>query len=491
MKNFHYFLISGTLILSVVGCGSGGDTPISTTVTGEFVDAPVAGLSYSTSSGSKGFSSETGKYSYRVGDSVTFNLGNLTLGANAATSTMTPSKFGDTIKATNIALLLQNFDIDEVSTNNFIQLPSSDLLEQVVPADVDLYDDSAVDTLLVDARNRIEESLHITLPTISRTTAYNNLKYNVNYIAHAISYEDFINKSYTMLSFSDLFGPEVLFDTVTLKQDYFFEYSQYDQNNSVPYTHYDNGYLNVVDINFYANEYAEGVHDYYKFLDKSDDIISVCVVSNPAVQNVSDEIENCLEANAYFVLPNKVSAILDNLSKEAILQDKIQILSFSSIQNRYLYRVNLAQADYLNRLYIQKDAIWIESNGLTNFYSDELVTNTLVINWPNNLTPVESTYNASFINNQVIFYENGTLVNAPAYVYKYNLAGTTIPASSLIKAFNPSLDDENVNAVDELLNLFPVKSFTFTSGSLYCDVLDGCRLDALAFEQFMNQLNTP
>ena len=491
MKNLHYFLITGILALSLGGCSDDGDTPVVSNATGEFVDAPVSGLSYSTSSGLKGFSSETGKYNYRVGDSVTFDLGNLTLGANAATSMMTPTKLGDKIKATNIALLLQNFDIDEVSANNLIELPSSDLLKQVVPSNIDLYDDSAVDSLILSARKQIEDSLHITLPMISRATAYNNLKYNVNLASQSISYKDLIDKSYTMLSYSDLFGPEILYDTVMLRRDYFFEYSKDDQNNSVPYMHYDNGYLNVIDINFYANEYAEGVHDYYKFIDKSDDILSVCVVSNPVVQNVSEEMENCLEANAYFVEQNQVTKIMDNLSKEALLQDKIQILSFSGVQNRYLYRVNLAQKNYIDGLYIQKDAIWIDQNGLTKFYSDELVTNTPVINWPNTLTPVEKTYNASFVNNQIIFYENGLLVNAPKYVYKYNLAGTTIPASSLIKAFNPSLDDENINVEDELLDLFPVKSFTFTSGSLYCDVLYGCRLDTLAFEQFMNQLNIP
>lgn len=56
------------------------------TVTGYFIDAPVAGLAYETSSGVKGVTDADGKYAYNPGDKVTFLIGDAQLGKEVEAS---------------------------------------------------------------------------------------------------------------------------------------------------------------------------------------------------------------------------------------------------------------------------------------------------------------------------------------------------------------------------------------------------------------------
>ncbi len=49
-------------------------------LTGIFTDAPVAGLTYKTSSGAAGTTDAQGRFNYAAGDSVTFSIGGLILG---------------------------------------------------------------------------------------------------------------------------------------------------------------------------------------------------------------------------------------------------------------------------------------------------------------------------------------------------------------------------------------------------------------------------
>jgi len=488
MKKWHYLLVSGAILFGLGGCSDSDSSPGgSNRVNGKFIDAPVAGLSYTTSSGRSAVSTEVGNYEYKVGDSISFRLGNLELGGSAAASVVTPTKLGDSIKSANIAYILQNLDIDEVASNNLIQLPSVDLLKELISSDVDLYNDDEVDRLILNARNVIDNTLNIDLPVVSRMTAYNNLHYNINQISQEVSYEDLLNKTYTLITYSHLFGAEVQFDAATLKRDGIFEFSQNDLNNSVSYIHYDNGYSNVIMIDFDANLISEAVYDYYKFLDKSDDIVSICISKNSAAQDVTQRIEDCVEPNAYFVTKNRVADFIDNLNAQAILQHKSQIVNFSDIQNRYLYQIIINQVG-LSNFEVVKNAILIQENGQTNTYSTTFLFNNPNTNWPNYITPIDETYRATFTYNKVTFYDNDSIVDAPKYVYKYDLSNTIIPASSLIRVLNPYLDNENINLKDELLDLLPVKSFSFMGGTLYCEVFHGCRLDKRAFDQVIEQV---
>jgi len=105
-----------------VGCGGSSDsTPATeTTLTGTFIDAPVRGLSYKTPTQS-GFTDESGQFKYVPGEEVEFRLGNILLGKGAAEALLTPYSISDNNDtATNIALLLQNFDNDR--TDNILNI---------------------------------------------------------------------------------------------------------------------------------------------------------------------------------------------------------------------------------------------------------------------------------------------------------------------------------------------------------------------------------
>src|SRR5690606_32424307 len=68
------------------GENPGGEDPIGTpgAKQGVFVDSPVAGLSYTTSSDLSGVTDDQGRYEYNEGDTVTFSIGELVLGTVAA-----------------------------------------------------------------------------------------------------------------------------------------------------------------------------------------------------------------------------------------------------------------------------------------------------------------------------------------------------------------------------------------------------------------------
>jgi hypothetical protein len=115
--------LSAVASLMLIGCGGGSDsTPIDTTQTGTFVDAPVKGLRYITAT-QNGYTNDSGEFSYKSGETVEFRLGNLSLGTVTAGELITPYTIaGDTNisdpsdKATNIAMLLQSFDGNRSNT---------------------------------------------------------------------------------------------------------------------------------------------------------------------------------------------------------------------------------------------------------------------------------------------------------------------------------------------------------------------------------------
>ena len=116
-KSIKTLLISSAAALAIVGCGSSDNSapgvPLTpTTLTGTFIDAPTQGLSFQTAT-QNGFTDASGHFKYIAGEEVEFKLGNLSLGKAPAVALVTPytiAENNDT--ATNIALLLQNFDGD-------------------------------------------------------------------------------------------------------------------------------------------------------------------------------------------------------------------------------------------------------------------------------------------------------------------------------------------------------------------------------------------
>jgi len=102
--------MGGTTDRSNGNTGSTEDVTFGSSITGQFVDAPVNGLNYyiNTNSATISQTSGEGNFTCNVGDSVTFVLGqNLVLGTAACGSLVAPTYFGTAI-ADKIAVTLQN-----------------------------------------------------------------------------------------------------------------------------------------------------------------------------------------------------------------------------------------------------------------------------------------------------------------------------------------------------------------------------------------------
>jgi hypothetical protein len=103
--------------LVVVACGGN-----SSVQQGVFIDAPVQGLSYTTSSGLSGTTNSEGKYFYNPGDTVTFSLPGVTFPPVAARAQVSPVDLvGGTTPdhpgAVAIARLIQSLDTDNNPDN--------------------------------------------------------------------------------------------------------------------------------------------------------------------------------------------------------------------------------------------------------------------------------------------------------------------------------------------------------------------------------------
>ena len=86
-RTLAWVAVASTVLL--VSCGGGGDgggggaatsAPVST---GYFIDSPVQGLGYNTTSGLSGHTGPNGEFQYRVGDVVNFTMGGTTIGSAA------------------------------------------------------------------------------------------------------------------------------------------------------------------------------------------------------------------------------------------------------------------------------------------------------------------------------------------------------------------------------------------------------------------------
>ncbi|MCR5883776.1 carboxylesterase family protein [Rhizobacter sp. J219] len=121
-------------LMSVAACGSGDDNA---TQTGTFVDSPVAGLNVQGSVHGARSTDAQGRFAYQAGETLTFSIGNLTLGSASGAATLTPLSITSGAAAAsdqrvaNKLILLQTLDADG-DLNNGIQI--TDAIRSVVSA---------------------------------------------------------------------------------------------------------------------------------------------------------------------------------------------------------------------------------------------------------------------------------------------------------------------------------------------------------------------
>jgi hypothetical protein len=121
-------LLTTLALVACGGGGGGGSSGPATKSVGVFIDSPVSGINYRTASGS-GQTNASGEFSYVVGETVTFSIGNIDLPSAPANSTITPLNLANTTDVnnqvvSNILVLLQSLDTDG-NPSNGIQITSA------------------------------------------------------------------------------------------------------------------------------------------------------------------------------------------------------------------------------------------------------------------------------------------------------------------------------------------------------------------------------
>lgn len=132
-------VLGAAALFGLAGCGGGGGgeaAPVGSS-TGVLTDGPVGGIQYSTSSGVTGTTDAQGRFQYNPNDTVTFRIGQLTLGSVTATgssTTITPLQIAAAANeltddqrqtlVTNLLVLLQSLDSDG-NPDNGLSIPAT------------------------------------------------------------------------------------------------------------------------------------------------------------------------------------------------------------------------------------------------------------------------------------------------------------------------------------------------------------------------------
>lgn len=114
----NLFNLLGCILMALMlsGCDGNSSSSSATANTGIFVDSPVEGLNYKTTT-LNGVTGPNGEFQYHPGEIVTFSIGDVVLGSVAGASVITPLHLGASFSvtdsaATNISRLLQSLDVD-------------------------------------------------------------------------------------------------------------------------------------------------------------------------------------------------------------------------------------------------------------------------------------------------------------------------------------------------------------------------------------------
>ena len=163
------------IILAQAGClseSSSSNSPLPpeapatpASLTGTFVDSAVSGLDYQGSETAAGLTDQLGQFTYRQGETVTFNIGDLLLGSATGAEQMTPlSITSDAVSAqdrrvSNKLILLQTLDADG-DLNNGIQITDTIREEVSLNADLIAFDQPPADfrSSLTDMIQALEEA---------------------------------------------------------------------------------------------------------------------------------------------------------------------------------------------------------------------------------------------------------------------------------------------------------------------------------------------
>ena len=441
-------ILTAAIMIGFLGCGGGGggDTA-STTNTGTFIDAPVAGLSYETSSGIKGVTDSAGHFSYNDADTVTFKLGSVTLGKSVAHSVVTPYELST--HPEYIAYLLQNLDSDG-NLGNGIQIP-----QDLPSVDVDLNDLTSIENALKTIKDSLKDKY--TFPDISLDEAKSNLEKDTLAVAYE-KIDNLNNKIFYVDRFTP-FGTPIEAPYFEVKLDL------------------DNGRFGVYDPNkkeWFEGDYIEKYDDFtLKTIDKDDpnDIVynRFYKIDGGYLVMVVD-INTKETKNDYVVLMNdlnsleKITNVYTKTSNATRVTDEKEI-------NQVFYKLDISSNGNLST-----QAVFFDNGVAKKYYED----GNLTVDVSNNYDDDEYKF------------ENGIFYNysdedgwEPMYVYKIPLKDKTLDINLLAS--------ENVFDNEDLVEYFSEHNlpmtYTFTKGYLYCTMLWwNCWFDKDGYEDLISQI---
>ncbi len=169
-------------IFAFTGCG-GSSKDSTAYLTGQFIDGPVAGLTYECSSDKTGKTNSNGEFTCKKNDTVTFKIGNVVLGSASMASVITPITLhpDNPEAATNVAQLLQTLAVDGDLSSFVIDETKAAELHVSLDVTSDTFE-ADVETMLgaslVDASSaatHLNESItllpDVTLPTLTITSS--------------------------------------------------------------------------------------------------------------------------------------------------------------------------------------------------------------------------------------------------------------------------------------------------------------------------------
>ncbi len=198
------YFVARLSILATVGllggCGGGSSTP---PLTGAFVDAPVDGIGYTTTSGITGLTQNGGQFQYQPGDQVTFTIGGsagLVLGTAAAGVVTTPLGFSTDPEAPEVkaaATVLQQLNdgtalgritIPPAVNAFFANSQNGSLVAGLNHSNTDIAAfqaalSTALPSIITPANYTNSVAVLATASTITPDQALWNMKLNVNLLA--------------------------------------------------------------------------------------------------------------------------------------------------------------------------------------------------------------------------------------------------------------------------------------------------------------------
>ncbi len=465
-------LVTSTMIVGLVGCGGGGSGSSSNdgTSTGVFIDSPVNGLHYITAT-QDGYTNNKGEFKYKAGEQVEFFLNTLSLGKIDASSLITPyTMAGDTDisnpskKASNIALLLQNFDADR---------SNGDMIDVSKFKDLGVYDLSYIN--LNTTTNAMEIEIAGLLATggfqqyvddtnltpLDTATVNSIMKTYVQKAAQKNnSVSNIIGKSYVAIKCSGLIGCQ--------------------EDGKISFTATGGTYIDDDETDTFTYEIIDGTNMikmpddeedsgywYIDFKNTNSNVVTTCEGSTQA------KAEACSES-MFFVAPSSKASFIASKNAGSDILEKTLVTDFTEIKNKLFYK----PYHYASGVGFGLHAFRIENNNTisSGYMSGISDLSSAVLNtWSESGYPQYAVnLTASFLNNKLIV--QGTTdggaenYNETQFVHRYNLENKILSVKDL---GNESILDDSY-----LRNNFTSESVSFNKGNLYCNILwTECRLD--------------